>query len=119
MGVFAAKRVKCPCNHVYSLRKHTLTLRQLKTLAEMRPAMIGFYGEHVRVMGCLAVFNRRETVDKASENVIVKSANKDTSGCLGGHEMRERDDVEIGNAPDLPLQVFYRMQLGGRFDIAD
>ena len=67
----------------------------------------------------LAVFLGHETVNEPDQRLPIESAKQHAAGRLHRDEMRERHDVEIGNAPNFFLQLLDCAQLCESLDRAN
>ena len=67
----------------------------------------------------LAVFVGHKTVDKPDQGLAIESAKQYAACCLHGDEVRERHDVEIGNAPNFLLQFLDSAQFRKSLDRAN
>ena len=71
------------------------------------------------MMRYLAVFLGHETVNEPDQRLAIESAEQHTAGCLNGDEVRERHDVEIGDAPNFLLQFLDGAQFREGLDRAN
>ena len=73
----------------------------------------------VRSVSTLAVFFGHETVDKTDQQFAIECSEQHAAGSFRRDEMRQRDNVEIGNTPDLFLHLLDSAQFRKGLNLAN